>query len=34
MSINLKEGVEKFIYNGANLMWPGVASVDGPFLAD
>ena len=25
--MELKEGVEKFIQNGANLMWPGVKSV-------
>lgn len=25
-SIEINEGVESFIYNGANLMWPGVRS--------
>lgn len=24
--IHLNEGVENFIFNGANLMWPGVRS--------
>jgi predicted ribosome-associated RNA-binding protein Tma20 len=26
--VELKEGVEKFIFNGANLMWPGVNMVE------
>jgi len=25
----INEGVESYIYNGANLMWPGVRDFDG-----
>ena len=35
-SIILNPGVESYIFNGANLMWPGVASADllGEFKKD
>ncbi len=27
LRIYLKDGVEQFIYNGADLMWPGIKSM-------
>jgi predicted ribosome-associated RNA-binding protein Tma20 len=27
--VDLNEGVESYIYNGANLMWPGVRDLSG-----
>ena len=29
VAVYVKQGVENFIFNGADLMWPGVLSVDG-----
>ena len=28
MKIYLKEGVQKFIFNGADLMWPGIYKIE------
>jgi len=33
-SVILKEGVEKFIFNGANLMWPGVKAIPDSWTKD
>ena len=32
IAVYVKQGVENFIFNGADLMWPGVLSVEGPSM--
>lgn len=32
--IHIHKDVEKYIYNGANLMWPGIKNIEGTFKKD